>query len=53
MALLERNISALAPETSEPAPDRAPDELANGTPAALRDELEALLGDAVDWLMIS
>ncbi|HEY5977724.1 MAG TPA: FAD-binding and (Fe-S)-binding domain-containing protein, partial [Solirubrobacterales bacterium] len=44
MALLERNIEALAPESPEAAPDRAPDELAAGTPVELRDELEALLG---------
>jgi D-lactate dehydrogenase len=44
MALLERNLSALAPPSAEPAPDRAPDELAGGTPQPLRGELEALLG---------
>jgi len=44
MALLERNLSALAPRTAEPAEDRAPDELAGGTPQPLRRELEALLG---------
>ncbi len=44
MALLERNLSALAPRTAESAPDRAPDELAGGTPQPLRGELEALLG---------
>ncbi len=41
MALLERNP---APPPSEPAPDRAPDSLAGGTPQPLRGELEALLG---------
>jgi len=44
MALLERNIQALAPEAPEAASDRAPDELAGGTPDGLRAELEALLG---------
>jgi D-lactate dehydrogenase len=44
MALLERNLSCLAPRTAEPAADRAPDELAAGTPQPLRGELEALLG---------
>ncbi len=44
MALLERNVATLAPRGAEAAADRAPDELAGGTPAALRDELEALLG---------
>jgi len=32
------------PPTAEPAPDRAPDELAAGTPQPLRGELERLLG---------
>ncbi|MFP5388413.1 MAG: FAD-binding oxidoreductase, partial [Thermoleophilia bacterium] len=41
MALLERK---LAPPPSEPAPDRAPDSLAAGTPQSLRGELEQLLG---------
>jgi D-lactate dehydrogenase len=41
MALLERN---LAPPPAEPAPDRAPDALATGTPQPLRGELEQLLG---------
>ncbi len=44
MALLERDISSLAPQTAEPAPDRAPDELAAGVAQPLRGELEALLG---------
>ncbi len=44
MALLERNLSSLAPPSSEPASDRAPDEIAAGTPQPLRGELEALLG---------
>jgi D-lactate dehydrogenase len=41
MALLERK---LAPPPSEPAPDRAPDELAGGVAEPLRGELETLLG---------
>jgi D-lactate dehydrogenase len=41
MALLEHK---LAPPPSEPAPDRAPDELAGGTPRPLRRDLERLLG---------
>jgi D-lactate dehydrogenase len=41
MALLERK---LAPPPSEPAPDRAPDEVAAGTEQPLRGELEELLG---------
>jgi D-lactate dehydrogenase len=45
MALLERNVSSLAPPPpGEPASDRAPDEIAKGTPQPLRGELEALLG---------
>ncbi len=44
MALLERQVSVLAPQTAEAAPDRAPDELAAGTLQPLRGELEALLG---------
>ncbi len=41
MGLLERN---LAPPPSEPASDRAPDELAAGTAQPLRAALESLLG---------
>ncbi len=44
MALLERSPQALAPPPSEPAPDRAPDEIAGGVAQPLRGELEALLG---------
>jgi D-lactate dehydrogenase len=44
MALLERNLESLAPQVDEPAPDRAPDEIATGTAQPLRGELEALLG---------
>ncbi|HWB70210.1 MAG TPA: FAD-binding and (Fe-S)-binding domain-containing protein, partial [Solirubrobacterales bacterium] len=40
-----RNVSSPAPPpTGEPAVDRAPDELAAGTPQPLRRELEELLG---------
>jgi D-lactate dehydrogenase len=44
MALLERNVSSLAPPAAEPAPDRAPDELAAGVAQPLGRELEELLG---------
>jgi D-lactate dehydrogenase len=44
MALLQRKMSALAPQVEEPAPDRAPDDLAAGTARPLRRELEELLG---------
>jgi D-lactate dehydrogenase len=44
MALLERNLASPAPPPGEPAPDRAPDELAAGAPQPLRRELEELLG---------
>jgi len=44
MALLERNVSSLAPPTAEPAPDRAPDRIAEGVAQPLRGELEELLG---------
>jgi D-lactate dehydrogenase len=44
MALLERNISSLAPESAEPAVDRAPDRIARGIAQPLRGELEQLLG---------
>ena len=44
MALPERNVSSLAPPPGEPAPDRAPDEIAAGVAQPLRGELEALLG---------
>jgi D-lactate dehydrogenase len=42
MGLFEREISA--PPASEPASDRAPDELAAGTPQPLRGDLGTLLG---------
>ena len=44
MALLERKPESLAPPASEPAPDRAPDEIAAGVAQPLRSELQALLG---------
>jgi D-lactate dehydrogenase len=44
MALLERKPESLAPPASEPAPDRAPDEIAAGVAEPLRGELEGLLG---------
>ncbi|HET7484449.1 MAG TPA: FAD-binding oxidoreductase, partial [Solirubrobacterales bacterium] len=44
MALLERDISALAPQTAEPSSDRAPDRIAAGIAQPLRGELEELLG---------
>jgi D-lactate dehydrogenase len=44
MALLERSPQSLAPQVDEPAPDRAPDEIAAGIAQPLRGELEALLG---------
>ncbi|HEY1286202.1 MAG TPA: hypothetical protein VGF04_08945, partial [Solirubrobacterales bacterium] len=44
MALLQRRPESLAPPASEPAPDRAPDEIAGGVAQPLRGELEELLG---------
>src|SRR3954470_15205505 len=44
MALLERNVSSLAPRPTAPAADRAPDRIAAGVAQPLRGELEALLG---------
>jgi len=44
MALLERDVSTLAPRPGAPAPDRVPDELAAGTAQPLRRDLERLLG---------
>jgi D-lactate dehydrogenase len=44
MALLERSPQSLAPQVDEPAPDRAPDEIAAGVAQPLRGELETLLG---------
>src|SRR5918996_2467740 len=45
MDLLAPDVSRIAPEPTEPSPDRAPDELAAGTPEPLRGDLIELLGD--------
>lgn len=45
MALLEEDVRRITPEASEPAPDRAPEWVASGTPEPLRSELVALLGE--------
>jgi D-lactate dehydrogenase len=42
--LFAPDVTRIAPEGSEPAKDRAPDELASGTPEPLRGELTELLG---------
>ncbi len=39
-------VESLAPETSGYAPDRVPDELADGTPQPLRRDLEELVGES-------
>src|ERR1700678_1557255 len=44
MCLFSPNTDALTPLRSHDTPDRAPDHLAEGTPAALREDLIALLG---------
>jgi D-lactate dehydrogenase len=44
MELLAPDVTVIAPEGSEAAKDRAPDELASGTPEPLRSELIELLG---------
>src|ERR1700684_1148541 len=44
MPFLAPNTDALTPLRSRATPDRAPDHLADGTPAALRDDLISLLG---------
>ena len=44
MCFFSPNTDALTPLRSHATPDRAPDHLAEGTPAALRDDLIALLG---------
>ena len=46
MRLFSPNTDALIPLRSRATPDRAPDRLAGGTPAALRDDLISLLGSA-------
>jgi D-lactate dehydrogenase len=45
MDLLAPDVERIAPEGNEPAKDRAPDELASGTPEPLRSELIGLLGE--------
>jgi D-lactate dehydrogenase len=44
VALLEADVTRIAPETATAAPDRAPDWVADGTPEVLRRELEAAIG---------
>ncbi len=44
MAVLSRSRPAVAPESTGPSSDRAPDWVAAGTPAPLRDCLNAALG---------
>ncbi|MDP9136280.1 MAG: FAD-binding oxidoreductase, partial [Actinomycetota bacterium] len=44
MDLLAPSVERIAPQPRRPAPDRAPDELAGGTPEPLRSELTRLLG---------
>ena len=44
MHLTRPRVDRIAPEAGEPAPDRITDEMAGGTPAALRRDLENLLG---------
>src|SRR5918996_1788399 len=46
MDLLAPDVHRIAPEGSEPSKDRAPDELASGTPEPLRSELIGLLGES-------
>jgi D-lactate dehydrogenase len=45
MELLAPDVSRIAPEGSDGSKDRAPDELASGTPEPLRSELIELLGE--------
>jgi D-lactate dehydrogenase len=44
MAVAEAKLERIAPPASDPAPDRAPDWVAFGTPPALRDDLAAIVG---------
>src|SRR3954471_14804125 len=44
MDLLSPDVHRIAPKDEEPSKDRAPDELASGTPEPLRSELIGLLG---------
>jgi D-lactate dehydrogenase len=45
MELLAPDVTRIAPEGEEASEDRAPDELASGTPEPLRSELIGLLGE--------
>jgi D-lactate dehydrogenase len=45
MELLAPDVHRIAPQGGEPSKDRAPDELASGTPEPLRSELIELLGE--------
>jgi len=45
MGLLAPDVTRIGRPPAEPAPDRAPDSLARGTPEPLRGELVALLGE--------
>ena len=45
MALLQPDVTRIAPEPAAPAPDRMPDSLAGGTPEPLRSDLIGLLGE--------
>jgi D-lactate dehydrogenase len=44
--LLQPDPSLIEPREHPPTHDRAPDELAEGTPQWLRDDLVAILGDS-------
>jgi len=44
--LLQPDPSAIEPREHSPTHDRAPDDLAEGTPKWLRDDLAALVGEA-------
>ncbi len=44
LELLRPDVERIAPDVEEPADDRLPDELSEGTPEPLRSELIALLG---------
>src|SRR5215212_2839521 len=44
MPLLQPDVRRIAPRVSEPAPDRAPDWVARGSPEPLRGRLASLLG---------
>jgi D-lactate dehydrogenase len=44
--LLQPDASRMTPHEHTPTPDRAPEELAQETPARLRHDLVAMLGEA-------